>query len=38
VASLLNIPITDAEIKRIKAEGSYPPALQLQAIALATTQ
>jgi Zn-dependent protease len=38
VAKKLNLPIPDAEIKRIKAEGSYPPGLQLGAIAQATTQ
>ena len=35
VAKKLNLPITDAEIKRVKEEGSYPPGLQLQAIAKA---
>lgn len=34
----LNLPVTDAEIKRVKEEGSYPPGLQLQAIAKATAQ
>jgi Zn-dependent protease/CBS domain-containing protein len=38
VATRLHLPITDAEIKRIKAEGSYPQALQLPAIAQATCQ
>jgi Zn-dependent protease len=38
VATKLNLPITDAEIKRIKAEGSYPQSLQLPAIAQATCQ
>jgi Zn-dependent protease len=38
VATKLHLPITDAEIKRIKAEGSYPQALQLPAIAQATCQ
>ncbi|HEY9634346.1 MAG TPA: site-2 protease family protein [Coleofasciculaceae cyanobacterium] len=38
IANKLNLPISDAEIKRIKAEGSYPPGFQLQAIAQATTQ
>jgi CBS domain-containing protein len=38
VASQLNLPIPEAEIKRIKAEGTYPPGLQLPAIAKATTQ
>lgn len=37
VASKLNLPIPEAEIKRIKAEGTYPPGLQLQAIAKSTT-
>ncbi|MBW4574557.1 MAG: site-2 protease family protein [Aphanothece sp. CMT-3BRIN-NPC111] len=37
VASKLNLPFSEADIKNIKAEGSYPPALQLQAIAKATT-
>jgi hypothetical protein len=32
----LNLSISDAEIKRIKAEGSYPPGLQLGVIAKAT--
>jgi hypothetical protein len=36
LAKKLNLPITDAEIKRVKEEGSYPPSLQLQAIAKAT--
>jgi hypothetical protein len=36
LAKKLNLPITDAEIKRLKEEGSYPPSLQLQAIAKAT--
>lgn len=35
VATKLNLPITESEIKRIKAEGSYPPGLQLSAIAQA---
>ncbi len=38
VATKLHLPITDAEIKRIKAEGSYPQSLQLPAIAQATCQ
>jgi CBS domain-containing protein len=38
VAKKLNLPIAEAEIKRIKAEGSYPLGLQLGAIAQATTQ
>ncbi|MBV9386162.1 MAG: site-2 protease family protein [Chroococcidiopsidaceae cyanobacterium CP_BM_ER_R8_30] len=29
----LNLPFSEVEIKRIKDEGSYPPGLQLQAIA-----
>ncbi len=33
VSIKLNLPIPDTEIKRIKAEGSYPPGLQLPAIA-----
>ena len=33
LADRLNLAITDAEIKRIKEEGSYPPGFQLQAIA-----
>jgi Zn-dependent protease/CBS domain-containing protein len=37
IAKKLNLPIPEAEIKRIKAEGSYPPGLQLGAIAQATT-
>ncbi len=32
----LNLPFSEAEIKRIKEDGSYPPGLQLQAIAKAT--
>ncbi|MCC5639530.1 site-2 protease family protein [Nostoc sp. CHAB 5844] len=36
VAQKLNIPFTDAEIKRIKEEGSYPPGLQLGIIAKST--
>lgn len=32
----LNLPFSEVEIKRIKEEGSYPPGLQLQAIAKAT--
>jgi CBS domain-containing protein len=32
----LNLRITDAEIKRVKEEGSYPPGLELGAIAKAT--
>ncbi|HAJ61855.1 MAG TPA: site-2 protease family protein [Cyanobacteria bacterium UBA8543] len=38
IAKKLNMSITETEIKRIKAEGSYPQGLQLQAIAQATTQ
>ncbi|HEY9819764.1 MAG TPA: site-2 protease family protein [Candidatus Sericytochromatia bacterium] len=38
VAKKLNLQIPEAEIKRIKSEGSYPPGLQLQAIAQATSQ
>jgi len=34
----LNQPFPEAEIKRIKEEGSYPSGLQLQAIAKATTK
>jgi Zn-dependent protease/CBS domain-containing protein len=37
VATKLKLPITEAEIKRIKAEGSYPQGLQLPAIAQATS-
>ena len=37
LAKKLNLPVTDAEIKRVKEEGSYPQGLQLQAIAKATT-
>lgn len=33
----LNLTFNDAQIKRIKEEGTYPPGLQLQAIAKATT-
>ncbi|MCA1994975.1 MAG: site-2 protease family protein [Coleofasciculus sp. S288] len=36
IATKLSLPIAEAEIKRIKAEGSYPPGLQLEAIAKAT--
>lgn len=38
LASKLDMPIPEAEIKRIKAEGSYPPNLQLQAIARSMTK
>jgi CBS domain-containing protein len=31
----LNLKFSEAEIKRLKEEGSYPPGLQLQAIAKA---
>ncbi|MER3589331.1 MAG: site-2 protease family protein, partial [Mastigocladus sp. ERB_26_1] len=37
VAQNLGLRITDAEIKRIKEEGSYPQGLQLQLIAKSTT-
>ncbi|GAC1458214.1 MAG: site-2 protease family protein [Chamaesiphon sp.] len=37
VASKLNLPISDAEIKIVKSEGSYPPSLPLSAIAKTTT-
>jgi len=37
VAQKLNLRITDAEIKRVKEEGSYPPGLELGAIAKAAT-
>ena len=36
LAQKLNLPVTDAEIKRVKEEETYPPGLQLQAIAKAT--
>ncbi|MGB7443731.1 MAG: site-2 protease family protein [Coleofasciculaceae cyanobacterium] len=36
VAKKLNLSISEAEIKRIKSEDSYPPGLQLQTIAQAT--
>ncbi|BAZ52293.1 hypothetical protein NIES4103_49530 [Nostoc sp. NIES-4103] len=36
VAQKLNLRFTDAEIKRIKEEGSYPPGLQLAVIAKST--
>lgn len=38
LAQKLNMPVTDAEIKRVKEEECYPPGLQLQAIAKATAQ
>ncbi|MEH2022497.1 site-2 protease family protein [Nostoc sp.] len=37
LAQKLNLQITDAEIKRIKEEGNYPPGLQLGVIAKSTT-
>ena len=37
LAQKLHLPVTAAEIKRIKEEGSYPQGLQLQAIAKAAT-
>ncbi len=33
IASKLSLPISEAEIKRIKQEGTYPPGFQLPAIA-----
>jgi Zn-dependent protease/CBS domain-containing protein len=38
VAERLNVPISEAIIRRIKEEGAYPPGLQLQAIAKAATE
>ncbi|MDF5725459.1 MAG: site-2 protease family protein [Rhizonema sp. PD37] len=38
VAQKLSLRITDADIKRIKEEGNYPPTLPLGAIAKSTTQ
>ncbi|MDF5713212.1 MAG: site-2 protease family protein [Rhizonema sp. NSF051] len=38
VAQKLSLRIADADIKRIKEEGNYPPTLQLGAIAKSTTQ
>ncbi|WP_392533833.1 site-2 protease family protein [Nostoc sp. C117] len=38
LAQKLNLQITDAEIKRIKEEGSYPPGLQLGVIAKSTAK
>lgn len=38
LAQKLNLRIPDAEIKRVKEEGSYPPGLQLEAIAKSTQQ
>jgi Zn-dependent protease/CBS domain-containing protein len=35
-AQKLNLRVNDAEIKRVKEEGSYPPGLQLAAIAKST--
>ena len=37
VAAKLNLAISDADIKRVKAEASYPASLQLNAIAKAAT-
>lgn len=37
IAKKLSLPIPEEEIKRIKAEGTYPPGFQLEAIAKATT-
>ncbi|MEH2405983.1 site-2 protease family protein [Nostoc sp.] len=37
LAQKLNLRITDAEIKRVKEEGSYPPGLQLGGIAKSIT-
>jgi CBS domain-containing protein len=37
LAQKLNLRIADAEIKRIKEEGNYPPGLQLGVIAKSTT-
>ncbi|MFQ4142860.1 site-2 protease family protein [Chlorogloeopsis sp. ULAP02] len=37
VAQTLGLRMMDADIKRIKEEGSYPPGLQLQVIAKSTT-
>jgi Zn-dependent protease/CBS domain-containing protein len=37
LAEKLNLRITDAEIQRIKEDGSYPPGLQLGVIAKSTT-
>ncbi len=36
LAQKLNLPISDGEIKQIKEDGSYPPGLQLGAIAKST--
>jgi hypothetical protein len=38
VGNKLNLPFTEADIKRIKAENSYPPGFQLYAIAQNTQQ
>lgn len=38
VCKKMNLPIPEAEIKRIKQEGSYPASLQLAAIAKATAE
>ncbi|HEY9873813.1 MAG TPA: site-2 protease family protein [Candidatus Obscuribacterales bacterium] len=38
VATKLNLEVSDADIKRIKAEDSYPPTLPLPAVAKATTK
>jgi Zn-dependent protease/predicted transcriptional regulator len=38
VAQKLNLRITEAEIKRIKEEGSYPPGLQLGGLAKSTAK
>lgn len=38
VARKLNLPISEAEIKRIKEEDNYPSGLQLQTIAQATVE
>ena len=38
LAQKLNLRIVDADIKRVKEEGSYPPGLQLEVIAKSTKQ
>ena len=38
LASKLNLRIGDADIKRVKEEGSYPPGLQLGMIAKSTLE
>ncbi|NET54415.1 MAG: site-2 protease family protein, partial [Merismopedia sp. SIO2A8] len=38
IARKLNLPISSAQIKHIKAEGVYPQGLQLEAIAKAATE